>query len=120
MIEAYRRNLRTFLALCRGNDILPVLSTQTTGSDDPNLQRLVAAMDTFNESVRDLAAAEDVALVDCAARMPWDDKIFYDICHANDGPAGLGRKARVFAQELIEARAIEHAWDERSNGEDVR
>lgn len=117
MMAAYERNLRTFVALCRGNGIIPVLSTQIFGHTHPKWNRWIDAVAQCNQTNRRLARELEVDLVDLAAQMSWNPQDFYDFCHVLDTPTGLVRKSRIFADALIAARVVERAHERQSGSQ---
>lgn len=109
-IDTLERNVLTFLALARGNGVIPVLSTMSSRQAE-NLYG--DALLAWNERLRVIAKRESVAFVDFANELPWDPRAYYDTIHLRDRPEGLGRKAKIFADVLIRERIIEQAVAKR-------
>lgn len=131
-VVPFERNLRTLVAVVRGDGAEPVLMTQpslfsdqpapderavmrfgeefcrsATGiftSEYPSAGALRAAMDAYNGVVRRVAAELGVTLVDLDAGVPRDLQHFIDDVHYS--PAGAARVAEmafVPLRELVEA-----------------
>jgi len=115
--DVLERNIRSFIAVARGNGVIPVLSTMSCGSKG---SLFYEGIRVCNERIRRLAAAESVVLVDFASSMPWNSRIFYDDCHIRDRPEGLERKGRIFADVLIREGIIEKAARRRGLGPEAR
>jgi len=111
MIAAFERNIRNFVYVARGNGVIPVLSTQVFLDRRFDLWNI--AVERLMDVIRDVAKREKVDLVDFARAMSWNPDVFYDACHLRDKPGGLPKKARIFAQTLIEEHVIERAWQRR-------
>lgn len=109
MVAAYERNLLSFVSTARGHDIIPVLSTQVFHHELARFIPWVQALERLNQASRDVAARESVVMIDFARLMPWNPAYFSDGCHLIDTPEGLGRKARIFADQLIHHGLIEQA-----------
>jgi hypothetical protein len=105
MLATYRRNLVSLVAVARGHGVIPVLSTQVQQND--------VYTRWTNEVSRGIAVAGSFALIDFDRAMPWRQVSFSDEIHLYDNERGLGRKARLFAEALIEQRAVERAWARR-------
>lgn len=108
--DALGRNALSFVAVARGNGVIPVLSTMTC-YDDRGLYAEV--MTACNDRIRAIAASPPygalVTLVDLARKMPWNPRAFYDICHLRDRPEGLEQKGKIFADALIREGIVERA-----------
>lgn len=104
------RNIRSMLAVARGNGAIPVLLTLPYNPDEPFLAETVAVI---NRRLRELSHSEDVLLVDLAEEMPWDATSYFDACHMHDTPQGLGRKAKIvfdfFRRNLLIEQAAARA-----------
>lgn len=114
---AFRRNLLAFVNLCRAYDATPVLMTQQNrylqDSDSfviQHMQKMEADFgisyaefqimySSFNETVREVANSERVALIDLEVAIPKDRVHIYDTCHLNDH--GSVTAARVIADALL-------------------
>jgi hypothetical protein len=116
MIAAYERNVGTFVALARGNGVVPVLATEVLYDDRPTSGRLFEAVAAFNDVLRAVARREKVGLIDFDAVMDWNSTAFYDSAHLIDSPAGLGFKGYYFAKSMIDLGAIERVYEARSLG----
>jgi len=110
MVAAFERNTRNFLSVARGNGVIPVISTQSFCDDGGRWTRSLAQL---NQVTRDIATSESVGMIDFAQILPWNSEDYYDWSHLTDTPNGLGRQAEIFAQGLINMRAIEQAWEKR-------
>ncbi len=118
-LARYRADLCEVVQLTRTRGQQLVLLTQPTlfrADLEPDLQRLLiqgsapneavdvatlaAAMDRFNQVVREVASAEQVPLVDLDRLLPKDTRTFYDDCHFNI--EGCGRVANAIAPVLAE------------------
>ncbi len=116
-LDSYATNLRSILAVGRAAGARVVFMTQATtwnSQVDPaasvwHWMRLRqdgiyredlmdAALKSYNDVMRDLAATEQVELVDLAATMPKSLEFFYDDVHFND--AGARTAAAALAQQL--------------------
>lgn len=113
MIATFERNTRNFIYVARANGVIPVLSTQSNLDDTPVGGRWIRSIERLNKVTRDIAASESVGMIDIAQLMPWNPVDYYDPSHLRDTPSGLGRQAQIFAQGLINMRAIEQAWERR-------
>ena len=114
---AFRRNLVAFVNLCQAYHATPVLMTQQNrlrpAPDSFVIQRMQkmekdfgisyaefqSMYSAFNETVRDVAKSEGVALVDLDVTVPKDRMHIYDTCHLNDH--GSIAAARVIADALL-------------------
>jgi hypothetical protein len=56
-------------------------------------------IETFNATMREVAKAENVELIDLAVAIPKDTKYFYDNWHFTD--AGVEKLTTVIASELL-------------------
>jgi len=105
-LASYATNLRSIIAVGRAAGARVVLMTQATtwnSEVDPTASEwhwmrlrqsgvyredlMNAALESYNDVMRDLAATEDVELVDLAATMPKSLEFFYDDVHFNDAGA---------------------------------
>ena len=112
----FRKNLQTFIGICRARDAVPVLLTQAhrlTATPDPVIfARLdwlgpVYGIDyaqfrelwrMLNETVREVGRDHDVLVIDLAAKISGEASLMYDLCHYNQ--QGSERAARIVADEL--------------------
>jgi lysophospholipase L1-like esterase len=96
--EEFRRNLQTFIAICRIRDIQPVLMTQANRVKDDKLYH------RFNDIIREVGEKEGVLVVDLANNIPATSDYFYDSYHYTASGAQLA--ADVISKEL-EKRLID-------------
>ena len=110
--SAYADRLRRILTLLRGIGSLPVLMTQpspfgfatdpTTGKDMSRVEHGLyqfRMIETFNATMRQVAKAENIKLIDLALAMPKDTKYFYDNWHFTD--AGVDMVTELIASALL-------------------
>ena len=95
----HARNLRSIIHVVRGHGVVPVLLTM---SYQPDALPVAPFVERANEHMRQLAADEDVLLLDLARLQPWSAEAFFDNCHLVDGPEGLWRKAEIVVDFLME------------------
>jgi lysophospholipase L1-like esterase len=117
-VDAFKRNILTMVYVCRGYGIRPVLSTFATTLNERNLQEspekfevltdyvstltykgLLDAKKRYNDAIREVAAEEDVLLVDNNALVPETFDYLYDYCHFT--PEGARLVADNFAKEIL-------------------
>lgn len=116
LTKAYRKNLETFVFLCREYNIIPVLMTQFNRFGEhpednllKQMQPLLkgfnidysiyrAAYETFQNTLRQVAVEQKVALIDLDRLVPKDKSMMYDTVHLK--PAGARRVAEILAQRL--------------------
>ncbi len=104
--EQYENNLSTFVAICRANGIIPILMTQfnriteseLSGSQvfknhleklsihNISVREFCTQYGRINETVRTVAARENVLLIDLDKYIPKDKAYIYDMVHLT--PAG--------------------------------
>jgi lysophospholipase L1-like esterase len=108
-VRRYTDRLLAIVQLCRKNGIEPVFTTQpvlygdgidpATGVDLSTIQVQGTAngrlwwrvLERYNDAMRRVASDRDVLLVDAAAEMPKDSRLYYDLMHfTNEGAARLG------------------------------
>ncbi len=116
MLSEFENMLRTFIAICRANNIVPVLMTQQsryTKDDGPVVRSIIKEMEefgvsydefitlysTFNDQIRTVASNEDILLVDLDREIPKTTEYIYDTCHLNDKGSLLA--SRIIADTLI-------------------
>jgi lysophospholipase L1-like esterase len=105
--EPYRERVEAFVALARALRIEPWLVTQPLGYVNATTPSWVDAKDqaAFNDELRSVAAAQNVPLIDLAARVaahPDAKKpgaLFYDGLHVTD------KGSRFYAEVIAEALA---------------
>ncbi len=112
----FRLNLQTFINICRARGIVPVLMTEPSRLTDPpdpfiaNLMKKLekkqgitykqykSAFDLFNQTIREVGAANRVLVIDLAKEIPASREYIIDVVHAND--AGSKMMARRIAGAL--------------------
>jgi lysophospholipase L1-like esterase len=88
----FKRNLKTFIAICKIRDIQPVLMTQANRvENDPLYHR-------FNEIIRETGAEEGVRVIDLAHAIPRTPDMLYDSYHYTAKGAALA--AQTITTEL--------------------
>ncbi len=73
--EEFRRNLLTFIAICKIRGIKPVLMTQGNRVKDDDLYH------QFNQIIREVGQNESVTVIDLAKLIPPEAVNFYDSYH---------------------------------------
>ncbi|MBS0289122.1 MAG: hypothetical protein JSS07_03660 [Proteobacteria bacterium] len=98
--EEFRRNLVTFIAICRIRDIRPVLMTQA------NRIKNDALYHRFNEVIREIGAQQNVLVIDLAKSIPSKTSYLYDNYHYTAKGAALAalKISQAFTPILKEAR----------------
>jgi lysophospholipase L1-like esterase len=115
-LDSYATNLRSILAVARAAGARVIFMTQATtwnSQIDPEASTwhwmrlrqngvyredlMEAALESYNDVMRDVAAVEQVELVDLAATMPKSLEFFYDDVHFNDAGARVAA-AKLAAQ----------------------
>ena len=112
----FRKNLVTFVAICRSRGITPVLMTQQNRlKEEPDelirgRVKLIeeqfqidyagyrALFRSLNDDIREVGAQEGVQVIDLAAAIPPEREFMYDMCHFNT--AGSLKAAEFIAGEL--------------------
>jgi hypothetical protein len=102
LVREFSLNLQTFINLCRARGITPVLMTQPsrlTESPDPLIQKLMrsleagqgitygefkGAFDRLNQTIRDVAAKNQMLVIDLAKEIPPVRENICDVAHFND------------------------------------
>jgi lysophospholipase L1-like esterase len=101
LVREFTMNLQTFIDLCRVRHIEPVLMTMANRlKEHPDqfiIDRLkkVSALgisyaeykktfDLFNQTIRDLGAANGVLVIDLARAVPQEKAYIYDVVHLNE------------------------------------
>jgi lysophospholipase L1-like esterase len=109
--DGFARNLRSIVAVAQTHGIEVVLCTfaycPLEREDSDAWAVLFEAVDQHNEIVRNIAAEMDVLLLDVAAEMPRDPRLFSGQVHRNS--EGLRYHARLLGDVLVER--IEPASD---------
>jgi hypothetical protein len=119
-LDVQARNVRSLIAVARGNGVVPILLTMGYEVGRWPYGPFVARL---NERLREIAGGEQVHLVDLAREMPWNATAYYDTCHLRDNREGLARKAEVVAASLIGERVVDQiagrrARDTRHRGQE--
>lgn len=127
-LPAFRRNMTALVERAKLDGVKIVLATQATlyreglsdeerrkiafprmfcveGDTYPDLPSMIRAMHAYNEQVREIAAAEDVPLVDLDRLIPKEGEYFFDDCHFTE--PGNARVAQEMFEALVEAGVIE-------------
>lgn len=118
-LEEFQNNLRSFVALCRANDITPILMTQFNRISkkeffenpvfQPYTNKLDASATTvesfyesykkMNDLVREVANEENVILIDMDAVVPKSKDYLYDMVHLHG--AGSERVADIIFEKMV-------------------
>lgn len=120
LVSEFTMNLQTFVNLCRARHITPVLMTmESRFSSEPDdfirksVQDTVGAglglsyaefkelFDLFNQTIRDVGAANGILVIDLARKVPQKKELMYDSVHFNDTGSQLA--SEIIAQELAPA-----------------
>jgi lysophospholipase L1-like esterase len=114
IINEFKMNQQTFVAICRARKITPVLMTQFNRlRADPDSKVLKAMRGfqsdsripvnefidlyaKFNETIREVGKENGVLVIDLANLIPQDPEYIYDLVHLNT------RGSRLAAQEVSE------------------
>jgi hypothetical protein len=118
--EQFRRNLRTFVAICRANAIQPALMTQPnrlTPDPDEAVQKYYDFLNTeymhrvwvtypqfqsfheaFNEVIREVGRENDALVIDLDRAIPKGERYMYDPYHLTE--AGSELVAEVISEQL--------------------
>jgi hypothetical protein len=112
----YRKNLLTFINICRAQGVEPVLMTMASRfkeKPDPVLAEQMrqhwepqqvrfedfkAVFDRFNQINRELGAENGVKVIDLAAKVPQEKEYIYDTMHYNDQGSRLA--GRIISAEI--------------------
>ena len=113
----FSRSLEMFIAVCRVNDVVPVLLTQPNRlTEEPDelikkhteklhrdfgieYPRYQALWRMFNDTIREVGRTQGVEMIDLADELPQEAAYMYDLCHYNN--AGSQRVAEIIARELL-------------------
>ena len=116
MLHEFRKNVMSFVVLCRARELRPVLMTQTSRMGDvpderirKNIERIRLDFDidyegyrelheSFNEVIREVGRDEGVHVIDLAAKVPREATYLCDMYHFNT--AGSELVAGIIAEEL--------------------
>jgi lysophospholipase L1-like esterase len=117
-LNGYRRRLEELIELARANRIEPILITQpalfgagvddATGVDlgtvttqfDSTLSgsRAWAALERFNDAMRDVGREKSAAVIDLAHLMPKSSRFYYDFLHFSK--TGAAKVAEIVAAQM--------------------
>lgn len=101
IIDQFKRSLLTFVVVSKANQILPVLMTQANRFKEKPDKKLTSyrtlmndfgisyvdykdIYDAMNQSIREVAATNNVLLIDLAKKVPQEENYMYDAVHLND------------------------------------
>jgi len=113
-IAIFARNVRNFIFVARGQSVLPILSTVLYRPEGEDF--FAEVVEKMNESIRQTAVSLSVLCVDLAREMPSGPKAFVDACRLRDGPEGLERVGRIFADFLIRQGIMEQRIARKNSG----
>jgi hypothetical protein len=118
LVSEFSMNLQTFINICRARKITPMLMTMPNRlKDHPDPFILSAARDTvengtglnyegfkdlfdlFNQTIREVGAANGVLVIDLDRKVPQEKEMMYDFVHLND--AGSRYASEIIAAELF-------------------
>jgi hypothetical protein len=105
----FKKNLKTFIAICRANEITPVLMTQFNRMTEQELtsnpifkvyaEKIKASPISFeeycgyyrwmNDAIREVAKQENVLLIDLDREVPKTKEYLYDLVHLNNDGSRL-------------------------------
>ena len=113
----FSMNLQTFIDISRARKITPALMTMANRvKDQPDpfilslarntvetgagmkYQEFKGLFDLFNQTIREVAAANSVLVIDLDRKVPKEKELMYDLVHVND--AGSKYVADIIAAEL--------------------
>ena len=116
LLAEFGANLETFIQICRIRNIIPVLMTQAnrfTQTPEPFLREAFIETertrgvsyemfkdlyDSFNNHIREVAAANNVVLIDLAASIPQHQDYIYDAVHLT--PDGCQKIAELVKEKV--------------------
>lgn len=86
-IDEFRKNIKTFIVICRVRNVNPVLMTQASNfsfdlKSVPVISRIL--FKKFNNVIREVSAENDMILIDLDKKFSDNSKYFYDYIHYND------------------------------------
>ncbi|MFZ5447097.1 MAG: SGNH/GDSL hydrolase family protein [Thermodesulfobacteriota bacterium] len=102
IVREFALNLQTFINICRGRGITPVLMTQAsrlTDNPDPLIKRMMhnlevtqgisygefkGAFDRLNQTIREVGVKKGVLVIDLAQEIPPLRENICDVAHFND------------------------------------
>lgn len=121
--EMFRRNINTFIAICKTNNITPILMTQPNAFDLVNIQwflseradqlayignetqqikqlkKMAHMLSVFNDIIRETAVANNCILIELEKEVN-DIGYFRDEVHVND--KGSEKIAHIIAKEILQ------------------
>jgi len=117
IMKKYEKSLLTFIAVCRSNDIIPVLITEPsrfksvpekliydsfTLKDEFGItyEQFKEVYDSFNDVIRKVGKSNHVTVIDLVNEIPQDRKYMYDCVHFNE--YGSQYAAQIIADRLKE------------------
>ena len=117
LVSEFSMNLQTFINICRARKITPALMTMANrlkDHPDPFILSLARTtveagsglnykdfkdlFDLFNQTIREVAAANSVFVIDLDRKVPKEKEFMYDFVHLND--AGSKYVSDIIATEL--------------------
>ena len=117
LVSEFSMNLQTFINICRARKITPTLMTMPNrlkDHPDPftrsivrntvetgsglNYEDFKGLFDLFNQTIREVAAANSVLVIDLDRKVPKEKELMYDFVHLND--AGSKYVSDIVAAEL--------------------
>ena len=117
LVSEFSMNLQTFINISRARKITPVLMTMANrlkDHPDPfilslerktvetgtglNYKDFKDLVDLFNQTIREVAAANSVLVIDLDRKVPKEKELMYDFVHLND--AGSKYVSDIIAAEL--------------------
>jgi lysophospholipase L1-like esterase len=119
LVREFSLNLQTFINICRARGVTPVLMTQAsrlTDHPDPLIKKMMhtlevtqgityaefkSAFDRLNQTIREVAAKNQVLVIDLAKEIPPVKENICDVAHFNDQGSRL-----VAAQVAAQLRPV--------------
>jgi hypothetical protein len=115
LLQEFRSNLQMFVDMCRDRQVTPVLMTQPnrfSGNLDPKTWKEVKVMEAqgisfadfqelhalFNQTIREVGAANQVLVVDLAGEIPSEPSYVYDPVHLTERASKLA--AQIISRDL--------------------
>jgi len=118
----FERALATFVAVCKANNIVPVMMTQANRFAmvpdkiiESHLEAMLVSLsisytefkevyDLFNQTIRDIAYRESIECIDLAKDIPQDKKYMYDSVHFNN--TGSEYVAEYISNEMFNRNIV--------------
>jgi len=94
LIAQFKTNLKTFIAICKAQNIAPVLMTQANRLDFEPLHP------KFNQAIIEVGAAESVMVIDLEKQVPATTEYLYDAVHFNN--IGSQKAAQIISKHLAQ------------------